>query len=122
MIVKLPDDPMKVVDLLFAVREAVYHHVGYEEGCRVLPLDDCRDYWWRVVGGEVDYAERRGDVDGGEGYGAALYVQRRPANKRHLEQAVFRGARFTLVTVDTRVDGNKFAMIFDNSKEVPDSA
>ena len=124
MIIKLPDDMNEVVDLLDAVKGMIHQHVGYEEACRDLPLWDCRDYYWRAGTTSVLFAESEQDVGADTSYEEELLVQRRMAGKEHLEKAVFRGEALTLITVDTRTvdtrtDGNKVAMIFDNAKERP---
>jgi hypothetical protein len=47
-----------------------------------------------------------------DGYAAEIYTQ------RFLPKWVYRGAEYTMVCVDTRTDGNKFLMVFDNKKEI----
>lgn len=113
----------ETIDAYEAARKEIFKHVGYVEDWVVLPLDDQRRRAWRIVGGDecgaggkVMYADTDADLDDPESkklYSATVYTQ------RFLPRWVYRGAEVTLVVVDTHCDGNRFLMLFDNSKERP---
>jgi hypothetical protein len=78
-------------------------------------LDAICDKDQKVVGGEVKFAETieaLDDWEAGEYYSNEIYTQ------RFLPKWVYRTDDYTMICVDTHVDGNKFLQIFDNAKEV----
>jgi hypothetical protein len=108
-------------DAFFAMEKAIHEYFGYVEDWRRLPLDDAREYFWRI--------------EDGEGYGGSVVFHEDPAmlddedmnyyrndiyTQRHLPTWVYRGEDFTLICVDTHSDGNQYLQIFDNAKEVED--
>ena len=115
---------MKQLDDFFKVRQEIFDYFGYVEDWVVIPIDDARDYIWqlngrydddgKVIGGDVVYASKMEDFEDGEYYGNSIYTQ------RFLPKWVYRGEDYTMIVVDTHVDGNKFLQIFDNSKELKD--
>lgn len=110
---------MKLLDEHKANLEQIYAYFGYVEDWRVLPLNDAREYYWRLDGegpGTVTYSEVQealDDEDAGDVYEDQIYTQ------RHLPKWVYRGAEYTMIVVDTQTDGNQFLQIFDNAKERP---
>ena len=96
-------------------RQELFDYFGYVENWRVFPLDDATMYYWRIDGGEVCFADSLIELETGEGnfYSNDIYTQ------RHLSKWVYRGADYTMIVVDTHVDGNKFLQIFANAKEMP---
>lgn len=111
---------MKLLDDYFALQKQIYEYFGYVEDWSVIPLDDAREYFWRLDGegpGNVRYAKTIAGVDdeeGNETYENEIYTQ------RFLPKWVYRGAEFTMICVDTHTDGNHFLQVFDNAKEVKD--
>ena len=75
---------MKLLDDYMALREEVFKYFGYVEDYRVIPLDNCCDKIWRIVGGEgsggcVRYAESvetLNDEEAGNYYENEIYTQR----------------------------------------------
>ena len=109
---------MKLLDDYFALQEQIYNHFGYREDWRAIPLDDAREYFWRLDGegpGKVKYAKTEQELEdeNGDYYTNEIYTQ------RFLPKWVYRSADYTMVCVDTHTDGNKFLQVFDNSKERP---
>lgn len=107
---------MKLLDQYLALQQQLFDYFGYIEDWRVLPLDDAREYFWRLDGegpGYVRYAETEAQLDDADGnyYENDIYTQ------RYLSKWVYRGPEFTMICVDTHTDGNQFLQIFDNSKE-----
>ena len=105
-----------LIDNLFNTQQAVHDYFGYVEDWVVIPLDDAREYYWFVdeESGFVRFAEAKEtleDEDAGEYYEDEIYTQ------RFLPKWVYRTDDFTMISVDTHVDGNKFLRIFDNTKE-----
>ncbi len=111
---------MELLDKFNDIKQEIFDYFGYVEDWVKIPLDDAREYFWKLDenehgGGEVCYAETQtdlDDVDAGNYYANTIYTQ------RFLEKWVYRGKDFTMICVDTHTDGNKFLQIFDNSKEV----
>jgi len=100
----------------FEAQAKVYEYFGYVEDWVVIPLNDCRAYYWYVDGegpGTVHYADSEQDLldQDGDYYVNDIYTQ------RFLKKWVYRGKDFTMICVDTHIDGNKFLSVFDNSKE-----
>jgi hypothetical protein len=107
---------MKLLDEYFALQQQIYDHFGYREDWRVIPLDDAREYYWRLEGdgpGKVHYAKTEQELTDrtGKYYVNEIYTQ------RFLPRWVYRTADYTMVCVDTQTDGNKFLQVFDNAKE-----
>ena len=80
-----------------------------------MPIEDSRQYYWIICTNSVIYAETKeqlDDLDDGNYYESEFYDQ------RYLAKVVYRGEKYTMISVDTHCDGNKFLMIFDNAKEI----
>jgi len=116
----------ETIDEFFELREAIFKHVGYVEDWRVLPLADEREMYWSVDADErvfVKFAPRREALaywlkhDDWGPYGNELY-DNEIYTQRHLPKWVYRGAKVTLVVVDTHTDGNKLLQLFRNDREV----
>ena len=107
---------MKLLDDYFALREQVFAYFGYVEDWRAIPLEDCRQMFWRLDGegpGTVTFAEdeeKLNDEDG-DHYQDDIFTQ------RHLPKWVYRGEAFTMICCDPHTDGNVFLRIFDNALE-----
>ena len=108
---------MKLLDQYKEIRDQIFEYFGYEEDWCVFPLEDSREFFWRLEGEQsgdnVLFALTEEILESGEGdfYANEIYGQ------RFLKKWVYRGAEYTMVLVDTNTDGNKFLQIFDNSKE-----
>ena len=108
---------MELLDKYFEIQKQIYDHFGYVEDWVVIPLDDCRRYFWHLTGegpgDEVMFAKEEKNLFGGteeDGYSNEILPKR-----------VFRAADYTMICVDTHTDGNKFLQIFDNAKERPEA-
>lgn len=111
---------MQILDNYFSLQQQLYSYFGYREDWRVIPIDDARKYFWRLYGegpGTVRFADTEALLDD-PGMG---YYENEIYTQRHLPKWVYRGADYTLVCVDTHVDGNQFLQIFDNAKERPNA-
>jgi hypothetical protein len=109
----------------FAAKAEVHAGFGYQPNWREIPLDDAREMYWMLVGGEGEDAAcvyskkpfteetlKTGQVI----YSSDIYTQ------RFLEKYVFRVAGFVMVSADPKVNLNKFLMVFDAAKECTDDA
>jgi hypothetical protein len=110
---------MDMLTEYFALQAKIYEYFGYEEDWVAIPINDSRIYFWHLEenangSGQVKFSESKEDLenDCGDVYADEIYTQ------RYLSKWVYRGEQFTMVCVNTNVDGNKFLRIFDNSKEV----
>lgn len=109
---------MQLLDRYNEAIQAVHDYFGYVEDWVRIPLDDGRDSFWRIVGGEayggwLHYADSEEELNEQRGnyYVSEIYTQ------RFLPKWVYRGAEYTLVSIDTRTDGNKYLIVLDNAKE-----
>lgn len=136
---------MELLNQYFNLQKQIHDYFGYEEDWKVIPLDDGTDYYWHVtdeesgvvyfaededtlrkavaieeklssrvlMGPEFDkYLRDLEEQEVGDYYRSEIYTQ------RFLPKYVYRGKDYTMISVDTRTDGNKFLQVFDNSKEV----
>lgn len=108
---------MKLLTEYFELQKKVYEHFGYKEDWVVIPIDDGREYFWRLreegLGGTVcfAYTEKELKDEDGQYYESEIYTQ------RHLPKWIYRADGFTMVCVYTHTDGNRFLQVFDNDKE-----
>ena len=111
------DDLKKYFDL----QQKIYDYFGYVEDWVVIPLEDSTRYNWVLIqgiggGGRVWYSEAEFTPDmirdGSQLYSCIIYTQ------RFLPRWVHRADDYAMICADTQTDGNKFLMVFDNSKEL----
>lgn len=110
---------MELLDNYTNLRNQIFEYFEYVEDWRILPLDDSTEYYWQLTvesyGDVVRFAETREqleDKDAGDYYSNSVYTQ------CHLQKWVYRGEAYTMICVDTNVDGNKLLQIFKNDLEV----
>ena len=106
---------MKLLNKYFKLQKEIYNYFGYEEDLVVIPLEDSTDEYW-CLNEEKGYV-RFGNIydivnDNGD------YCENEIYRQRFLNKWVYRTGDYTMICVDTHVDGNKFLQIFDNSKEI----
>ena len=111
---------MELLDRYNEAIAAVHAYFGYVEDWRVIPLDDGREHYWYLDGGEAHgatlhyaYSEEELTTEEGNYYEAAVYTY------YHLPKWVYRGPEYTMVSIDTQTDGNKFLMVLSNERERP---
>jgi len=112
-------DPVDLFDEHFDSLKKIYDYFGYAEDWVVLPLDDARSYFWLIDRGSVRYAKTMEELKNGEGncFSDEIYTQRN-TGRTVLPSTIYQTEAYTLIAVDTHVDGNKFLRIFDNRKRV----
>jgi len=111
------DGAAEVIDGFFNAERAVHSYFGYVENWVKIPLEDARDYFWFVDedSGFVRFADTKEDMEDEE---AGNYYQNEIYTQRFLPKYVYRTEYYTMISVDTHTDGNKFLQIFDNEKEI----
>lgn len=107
----------KIIDQYFELEKLIHSHVNYKEDWVKFPLNDVREYFWKISNNTVRYAEDPSllpddTTDSEDYYEDEIYKQ------RFLPQWIYRGEEITLILVDTKTDGNKFLNIYDNQKEI----
>ena len=111
---------MKLLKEYFDIQKQVFAYFGYMEDWVTIPLSDETNMQWYLKedghgGGDVYYHENLNlENAGGNFYSGHIYTQ------RFLPKWIYRGKDYTMISVDTQTDGNKFLMVFDNAKEVKD--
>jgi hypothetical protein len=111
------------IERYFDARKSLHAAFGYVEDWAVIPMDDQRDAFWCVVGGEAhggkvywsDQAFEDMDIALGKDlYSGPIYTQ------RHLPKWVYRANGYALISVDTECDLNRCLFVFDERKECKD--
>jgi hypothetical protein len=113
---------MKLLQEYFELETKIHEYFGYKEDWVKIPLSDETEHYWFLTGesyGDKCYYSpepltAESIRDGEALYSGSIYTQ------RFLPKWVYRGLEYAMVCVDTHCDGNKFLMIFDNSKEFRD--
>lgn len=108
------------ISLYFDFAKDIHEYFGYKEDWVTIPLESQLDSYWMLS--EADdvlvYSDKpitkETIEEGKEIYGALIYRQ------RFLPKWVYPTEDMTLICADTRTDGNKYLMIFDNAKECKD--
>ena len=128
---------MKKLKDYFKLQKEIFDYFGYVEDWNVIPLEDKTDAYWSIKPEHIksdqyvykntlyttDYLDKHLELvkhdwnweEAGVGdycYSFEIY------RNRFLPKSIYEGKEYTMITVDTHVDGNKFLMIFDNSKKV----
>jgi len=108
------------------LQDRLFEYFGYKEDWRAIPVDDRTNSYWLLQenehgGGLVTYADEKLTTElldhdnPGTFYADSIYTQ------RFLPKWVYRGKDYTMISVDTHTDGNKFLAIFSNAKEATPS-
>jgi hypothetical protein len=106
---------MQLLDTYNETLKAIYDYFGFQEDWAVYPIDDRRQYFWEIDATEVtfyDSLEAFENEDGMHTYSDEIL------RHRFYPKAVFEGAEYTLIMVDTHTDGNRFLAIYDNAKKL----
>lgn len=127
----------RLVEDYFALQKELHEAFGYVKDYVVIPLDDRREMHWMIVDRGCAVAPTQDAT--GEGYNSMCVWSSEPFTEesimagekiysgpiytqRFLAKWVYRANRHAMVAVDTRTDGNKLLMIFDEDKECVDNA
>lgn len=116
---------MKHIDDYFNAKQKVHEYFNYTTDWKEIPMEDGRKYYWMLVGSEesgtlvysqVPIIEEDLGSSGGNFYTAVIYAQ------RFLKKYVYKTDEHTMMSIDTRTDGNKFLIILDNKLECKDDS
>ena len=106
---------MQLLDNYQALEKQIHEYFGYEQNWRLLPIDDCRKYYWNVDDTSgVNYADsvQELETETGNCYSGEFYFA------GSTEPLIYRKTDYTMIAIDTGCDGNVMLMIFDNAKEI----
>lgn len=110
-------------DSYFDIKKKIHEYFGYKADWKDIPLEEEIACHWMLSqredgSGTVVYSPEpltEESIKAGTSiYGGVIYTQ------RFLPKFVYRTEDYTLISVDTQTDGNKFLIIFDNKKECTD--
>jgi len=104
---------MKLLDDYFTIQQEIYDYFGYKEDWAVIPIEDSREMFWRISDDDVWFAEKEENLQDDE---AGNYCANEIYKQRFLPKWVYVGKEYTMIVVDTGIDGNKFLQIFSNDK------
>lgn len=101
---------MKAFDDYIAAHDRLCEKFGYKHDWHVFPFEDRRTMTWATDGRVVACADSGEEFDAQDGhfYVHGIYTY------AHLEKHMWVADGFTMLLVDTQVDGNIFLMIFTN--------
>lgn len=109
---------MSVIDIYFGAKKRVHEYFGYISNWKEIPMEDGREYYWMLFNNKIVYSPDKFTPDiivsGMSIYSAEIY------NQRHLDKYIYKNEDYTMISIDTRTDGNKFLMIFSNNLECKD--
>jgi hypothetical protein len=106
---------MKQLDNYFKAINEIYDYFGFKESWSVYPIDDRRDYWWYYNDFDVhffDTKEAYENDDDSHSYSDEIL------RHRFYPNPIMIGEEYTMIMVNTHVDGNVFLAIYDNSKKI----
>lgn len=121
-----PDEFIQQLGLYNRTRLWLHNYFGYKEDWVTIPIDTRVGLWWYIngaqddtgLGGEVvfEYNDPYSPqvVEDGACVREPIYTQ------RFLPRWIYRGEDYTMICVNTQVDGNKYLAIFSNDCEVKD--
>ncbi len=93
------------IDRYLELESEIKEHFKYVDQWRDYPINDSRNYWWRIVWHEIWYwVDKPLDIEDPE-YSSEI-------------RNVYSSEELTAVEEDTNCDFNVFLSIFDNSKKI----
>lgn len=87
---------------------ALYEHVGFEEGWEIFPINICTNYYWTIDKDKVHFSE---DPKYNEEVCTEYII-----TNIHYPNTIYKGTEYTAILLDTQVDGNVFLSFFWNGK------
>ncbi len=106
-----------IIDSFFQKEQEIFKYFGYKEDWVKIPLEDSTMYLWHLDedkngSGSVTFWLNQKELDENTFYSYDIYTQ------RFLSKWVYRKDDYTMISVATGVDGNKYLSLFDNAKEI----
>jgi len=117
---KIAEKISRKIALFFKLEQEIHDYFGYHEDWVKIPIVDFTDsYWVLDEDARGEDALRYSDLKltgelleaGEKTYSASIYYQ------RFLKKWVYRTKEYTMISMDTHCDGNRYIGIFDNTKE-----
>lgn len=110
---------MEMLDQYFSLQQQIYDYFGYKEDWVVLPLEDKRGMHWFLTDRETALVHSpKPFTEESIEFGKQIYSYEVTAP--FLPRYVYRAEDYTLIAIDTRTDGNRLLLIFDNKLECTD--
>src|SRR6185437_16489274 len=100
---------MQLLKDYFELERKIHEYFGYKQDWVTIPLSDETEMYWRIDGDEVYYYEEpltEKIIEDGNYYSGTIYTQ------RFLSKWIYRTDDYTMISVNTHVDGNKYLMVF----------
>lgn len=101
---------MKLLQKYFEIEKEIFDYFEYKGSWTVYPLDDQTDVYWYCDGFTCHWTFNLEDAYDEFEYSSPLVSKG--------TESIFRKDDYTMILIDTQCDGNKFATIFDNKKEL----
>ena len=95
-----------LIDNYFKLQDEIFKHCGYQEGWKIYPIVDYREYFWTIDDEDLITSNENDFSDDGNCYCDEIIGN------------IFKGEKYTLILVDTHVDGNSYLALLNNLKEV----
>ena len=105
---------MKQLDEYLKLQKEIYDYFGYIEDWVVIPLDDAREYYWRIYDNTVCFGDSIYELESETGN----YYENEFYYHNNSSKNIYEGEKYTMICVDTRTDGNKFLQVFDSNKRM----
>lgn len=107
-------EKMDLLKNYFKLQQEIFDYFGYVEDWVTIPLHDLTDVFWNFDGETVKFVYDETAWKKEDYYEYVLYRQ------RFLPKWVYETNDYTMICVDTQVDGNKYLAIFDNKMRTED--
>lgn len=98
---------MKLLDTYLEVTQEIYDYFGYQENWEVLPIQDSREYFWRISDMELQYGNTALDI----------IEETENSYAEDIIDKIYEGDEYTLIGVSTS-SGQSYLRIFDNEKQI----
>ena len=106
---------MNLVGTFERARDALYEHVGFKESYAVCQIDDRTEMFWFIDEAEnkVYFADDQTALFSDE-----KFYEDEISGLSFYDKTIYRGKKYTMIIVNTHVDGNCFFAFYDNDKEI----
>lgn len=106
---------MNLMETFEKTRDALYEHVGFKESYAVCQIDDRTEMFWIINKEEnkVRFADEQTTLFSDE-----KFYEDEISGLSFYNKTIYRGKKYTMIIVNTHVDGNCFFAFYDNKKEI----
>ncbi len=108
---------MNLIERFDNAKQDLYDHVGFKEDWVIYAIVNRTEMFWKITSNqkEVRFAETKkkfiSTADSGYYFNEIL-------THRNYNKSIYRGKEFTMILVNTNIDGNKFFAFYSNDKEI----